>query len=292
MEERIEHLLELLATQKSADINKSLEHFALITNSLFSITQSLYDGKEKIKYHQRELEGKFFRYGLANQSIINLVRGNRFKLISIEVLYGDVFSIKSIVRMQIESFLIMFYLFFDKVSDEEKDLRYSVYKLHGLRKQSSFPVKSKFAEKQFKKINQEINEAEEQIKSTSIYKLGSKNEKRNLLHPKYPKLIKGKVLFQNSGLEKSRIADMWQIYSNYAHAEHISDRQYNTLYKIEKSIKNDCLNILELNSILTSKLTLMLSESFQSSKEKFETLSVKEKVHLETWGKLHESGQK
>ena len=41
MDERIQHLLELLETQKSENINKSLEHFDLITNSLFSLTQNL-----------------------------------------------------------------------------------------------------------------------------------------------------------------------------------------------------------------------------------------------------------
>jgi hypothetical protein len=288
MNDNIKYLLELLETQRNGDIRKSIEHFDLITNSLFILTQSLYDGKEKVKYYQRELEGKFFRYGLANQSIINLIKGNQFKLININVLYGDIFSIKSIVRMQIESFIIMFYLFFDKITDEEKDVRYSVYKLHGLRKQSSFPVKTSFAKTQFEKINKEIQESEEIIINSSIFEQSTKKEKESLLFPKFPKMVKSNTIIEKSGLKNSRILDMWQIYSNYAHAEHISDRQYNTLYKIEKSITKDCLSILELNSILTSNLILFLKDSFVSCTNKYNELSEKEKVHIETWGKLFE----
>lgn len=289
MNNRIKHLIELLETQKNGDIDKSIEHFDLITNSLFKLTQSIYDGKEKFNYHQRELEGKFFRFGLANQSIINLIKGNQFKILTFDENYGDIFSIKSIVRMQIESFIIMFYLFFDSIPEEEKDIRYSVYKLHGLRKQSSFPItkdSSTFVKKQFEKINNEIKESENIIKSSKIFKNSSEKEKKNLLFPKFPKLVKSKTLIEKSGLKKSRVFDMWQIYSNYAHAEHISDRQYNYLYKIEKSIKNDCLSILELNSILTSYLVLFLKDSFESCKNKYQELSEKEKVHIETWGKL------
>ncbi len=286
MKERTQILLEFLATQQSKDIDTSIANFDLITNSLFSLTQSLYDGQEEIKYYQRELEGKFFRHGLANQSIINLIKGNHFRLINSEVIYGDIFSIKNITRMQIESFLIMFYLFFDDVSDNEKDLRYSVYKLHGLRKQSSFPVKTDFAKKQFAKISDEIHESEEQIKSTDTYKYGTEKEQKSLLFPQYPKLVKSRVLFESSGLNKSRMGDMWQIFSNYAHSEHISDRQFNTLYKIDKSIKKDCLTVLYLNSILTSKLAVLISSSFVSAKMKFDKLTLKEEVHLKTWNNL------
>jgi len=288
MNDRVKHLIELVNTQKNDDIDKSMKYFGLITNSLFSLTQSLYDGNETVKYHQNELEGKFFRFGLANQSILNLMKGNRFKMLNLEVLSGDIFSIKSIVRMQIESFIIMYYLMFDKVSDEEKDVRYSVYKLHGLRKQSSFPVKTNFAKEQFEKINKEIQESEKVISSSKIYKNSTQKEKERLLFPKFPKLIKSEIIIENSGLKESRIFDMWSIYSNYAHAEHISDRQYNTLYKIEKSIKKDCLSILELNSIITSKLVLLLKDTFQSANNKYVEFSEKEKVHIETWGKLHE----
>ena len=78
MDEKTKHLLDIYFAQENNDLEKRIEHFELINNSLFILTQSLFENKEKVKYHQREVEGKFFRFGLANQSLISLIKGNYF----------------------------------------------------------------------------------------------------------------------------------------------------------------------------------------------------------------------
>ncbi len=85
---------------------------------MFKLTQSLFDYKEKPPYHLRELEGKYFRFGLANQSLLGLIKGNQFRLIDRDVLIPDIFSFKSLTRMQIESYLIMHYLFFESITEQ------------------------------------------------------------------------------------------------------------------------------------------------------------------------------
>ena len=107
----------------------------LITKHLFRLIQTLYDNKINHPYHLTELEGKYFRFGLANISNMNLIRNHSFELLGREVPLHDFFSLKSLTRMQIESFSLMFYLFFDDVEENEKSFRYDVYKLHGLQKQ-------------------------------------------------------------------------------------------------------------------------------------------------------------
>ncbi|WP_218127013.1 hypothetical protein [Catalinimonas alkaloidigena] len=265
------------------DTRTSLIHFELITEALFQLTQSLFDKKVSMKYHQRELEGKFFRFGLANHSLINLIKGNRFNLINQEVSITDVFSINSITRMQIESFLIMFYLFFDKVSDSEKDFRYNIYKLHGLQKQASFKTSSTFPEKHvhLSKINSEIDESITNIKKSDLYRNASEKQRQAYLKPKSARLLSTKDLLATSGIEASRIDEMWQIYSNYAHSEHISDRQYNTIYSVEKNTLKPCSLIITINSILTSKLIIYLSELFKSIEDDYLKLNSKVKYHID-----------
>lgn len=136
MDDRSKLLLELYRIESTSDNKEKLKSLSNINNCLFELVQNLYEKKVEIKYHQREFEGKYFRFGLSNQSIINLINGNIFDFFDKKVNMIDIDSLYSITRMQIETFLIVFYLVFDDISDEEKDFRYDIYKLHGVLKQS------------------------------------------------------------------------------------------------------------------------------------------------------------
>jgi len=71
---------------------------------------------------------------------------------------------------------------------------------------------------------------------------------------------------------------VWQLYSNYAHSEHISDRQYNETYNIKKSFFEDISSVLTINLELTPKLIVEISEIFKGAKFEFERLLLKEKT--------------
>ena len=289
MKEKLPHIFDIYLAEVNQDISKKIEHLNSMTNSLFVLTQSLYDNNQNVKYHQRELEGKFFRFGLANQSIINLIGGNNFTLINQQTTIADIFSINSVTRMQIESFLIIYYLIFDDVSDSEKDFRYDIYKLHGLQKQINFKTSSYFPQKQknMEKIEAEILEAITNIKHSSIYKSASEKKKLEYLNPKFAKLIKSEILFEKSGIEDMRANQMWQIYSNYAHSEHISDRQYNTLYKIEKSLISNFSLILAINSFMTSRLIINFKKLFDCVERKYSELNSSSRTYIEFWSAVN-----
>jgi hypothetical protein len=290
MSNKLEHLNEIVEFQFNDDISKGISHLELLSNSLFKLTQSLYDYKEKPAYYLRELEGKYFRFGLANQSIIRLIKGNQFNLINREVLIPDIFSFKSLTRMQIESYLIMHYLFFENVSEAEKTFRYDIYKIHALQKQLGFKINfdSQFTKENLLKIRTELQQALESMQKSEIFKNSSEKKQKEYLKPRFPKLIDSKELFESSGLSKSGINQMWQLYSNYAHAEHISDRQYNTTYNIRKSFTEDSSLIITINLILTSRLIIHISKLFSGAKTEFEKLEEKEKVITNTWYSLNQ----
>ena len=285
MEEKIARLLEIYDAGVSNNIALKIEHFNSLTNSLFILINSLYENKEEISHFQSEIEGKFFRFGLANQSLINLIKGNSFKLLDKDVVVADMFSIYSIVRMQIEAYLIMFYLFFDDINDEENNLRYDIYRLHGLQKQASFKLSNETPNDkiQFDKINEETSDAIKRIKSFSIYKKASAKEQREYLKPRFAKLVKSEVLFEKSGITQSRIDQMWSIFSNHAHSEYISDRQFNTAYKINNSIQGNKDLAISICTIMTSKLIVFLTKTFKSAEEKLNNLEVAEQIDINFW---------
>lgn len=286
MKERIPYLLEIYNAFKSNDIKPRLKHFDILTNSLFTLTQSLFDNKVQVKHHHAEIENKYFRYGMANHSIIKLLKGNRFFIINQQLEITDLFSVFSLTRMQIESFAIMYYLFFDKVESIEKDFRYDIYKLHGLQKQNSFPVEFKKNEEKKKIIEAEIEKLVEKIKEYSKFKDSKEKEQKEYLKPKRAKSISTKDILIKSGIDSNRINDMWNLYSNHAHGEHISDRQYNYIYKNKKSTLEESMTVLSINTILTSTLCNLIANEFEGVKKKYEELHLGDKVQIEIWSNL------
>lgn len=287
MRPKTKDLLDMLIAQENDDVSMQLNHFDKITDALFKLTQSLFENKVKIDYYQSELEGKLFRHGLANHSIINLIKGNKFKLIKYNTSITDVSSLNSITRMQIESYLITFYLIFDNIPINEKNFRYDVYKIHALRKQlamktGEFPEKNDY----INKIESELNQSIINIEESSIFKNANLGLKKKYLNPRFAKLINSKTIFIKSGLNNSRINQMWELYSNHAHCEHISDRQYNTTYKIKKTTVRNSSLCITINSILTSKIILDFCKQFDVVKNCYDKLDSSTQNYIEYWGDI------
>jgi hypothetical protein len=286
MKERIPYLLEIYQAFKTDDIKSRLKHFDILTNSLFTLTQSLFDNKVQIEHHHAEIENKYFRYGMANHSIKKLLEGNRFFIIKKQIEITDLFSAFALTRMQIESFSIMYYLFFDKVETIEKDFRYDIYKLHGLQKQNKFPVEFKKNEEKKKKIESDIQILIDKIKGCKKFQNSSEKQQKKYLNPGQAKLESTKDILIKSGIDSNRINDMWNLYSNHAHGEHISDRQYNYIYKNKKSTLEESMTVLSLNTILTSTLCKLIADEFEGVKKKYEELHLGDKVQIEVWSNL------
>lgn len=221
MKNRTEHLFDLYQVESSKDLAKILKNFSSITNCMFKLVQELSDKKVEIKYHNRELESKYIRFGIANQSLVKLISGVDFLIIDKLANSIDVDSLYSITRMQIETYLILYYLNYDTVSDNVKDFRYDIYKLHGLRKHLDAKIPNPDSEKTelIKKIEIEIERLLVKIKQSSIYLEATTSRQKCYLEPNFAKLIKSEIIFSKSGISNSRINEMWKIYSNYAHAE-------------------------------------------------------------------------
>lgn len=280
-------MLNIHNAQNNQDLPEQIRQFDLLSNSLFKLIQSLCDKEIKLPHYQTELENKFFRYGLANQSIINLAKGNKFQILDKDVDIRDIFSLFSLTRMQIEAFTVMYYLFFDNEDLEVKNFRYDIYRLHGLQKQSKFTVDSEYAKIKIAKILSEINEIQDAIKISSLYKSATLKKQKYFLEPEKAKLISTYDIIVLSGLKSQKIDDMWNLYSNHTHGEYISDRQFNTIYRIKKSANEDTSTIITLNSILTAKLCTLLIDTFDCAKDYYNQLNLESIVLIDTWKSIH-----
>jgi hypothetical protein len=288
MNERDKHYIEIYIAESLNDINKKIDFFTCITNCLFELANNPFEKKIKIKFHQQVLEAKAYRLAFANHSIITLINGSRVKILENEINSTDIDSLFSITRMQIETFLILHYLVFDDVDDETKDFRLNIYKLNALQKQKGFKLSPNFndANNQLIKIEEEIKENIEAIKKSVLFNKATLTEQKEFLKPTYAKLIKSKEIFKRSGIQKSRLDQMWSIYSNYAHSEYISDRQHNHRINNPKDILNSVLLVLDINKMLTSRLIWNLKNLYKENIEKYDSFDLKDKVQIEMWKEI------
>lgn len=265
------------------DLIKENDTLKLLNMSLSQLVNSLSESKVIPKYFQTDLESKFLRFFMTNLSILKLVEGIEFDLSSNTHFTRDIFSIYSLCRMQIENFIVMKYLFFDDVSEEEKEFRYDIYKLHGLLKQSNFTVSK--SENQEKKdlVLEEINIIKSKITESLIFKEANQKFKSNYLSPNYALLYKKDNLFKSYGLTKLNIDGAWSLYSNHSHSEHIGDRQFNFYYGIEKSTDKAMISSLMTNSVLTAKLCNLMLVNFESAVTKFNAFSLSDKILIKKY---------
>ncbi len=284
--ENKEVYLEVLASREKNSNSIKIAILELLNDNMFRLVQSLKDNDAKLKYHQTELEGKYFRFGIGNQSMINLARGNASKILNIETRIVDIFSVFSISRMQIEAFAMSFYLFYEKIDENELNFRYDIYKIHGLTQQSKYDAKGEYGKKMKEKILKELKQAQSHMCNNTIVSGLTEKERKRYMNPPFAKLLKTDDLMDRSGLTKLNFYAMWKLYSNHIHNEHISDRQYNTMYKINKSVEDELGTNLTLMSCLTARLCNQLCSNFEAAKNELEKFDERSKIHQKVWDGL------
>ncbi len=270
----------------SDNVNIRIELLTKLTSGLFRITQNLFDKKVQIKYNEADLESKIIRFGYTNHTITNLLQGTNINLLGNYIKNIDLFSVYSIMRLQIESFIMIYYLVFDEISSEEKEYRYNIYKLHGLQKQYNVKVYTPEGIKLKEKINDDIQKIIASLKETVQYKEASKAEKEKILEPPFSKIIKPEILFNNSGISLFRIRDIWNIYSNHAHAEHISDRQYNYFAEDVNRKTSAIISVINQCSVLTTKLITLIAKHFENQGVQLIELEEEIQLQLSIWEQL------
>ena len=278
--------LEVLASREENSNSIKISILELLNDNMFRLVQSLKDSKVKLKYHHRELEGKYFRFGLGNQSMINLAKGNTSRILDIDTRIVDIFSVFSISRMQIEAFAMSFYLFFEKIDENELNFRYDIYKIHGLTQQSKYDAAGEYGKKMKEKILIELKETQSHMRDNSKVRDLTEKERKRYMNPPFAKLLKTDDFMERSGLSKINFYAMWKLYSNHIHNEYISDRQYNTMYKINMSVEDELGINLTLMSCLTARLCDQLCLNFEVAKNKFESFDERSKIHHRIWGGL------
>lgn len=284
----LESVRKVMEISQKAD-GKSLEHLNI---ALSELTHSLFEYKEDVAYHHSELEGKIFRFLMGNASLIKLLEKVPLKIKNNNYTVLDLPTIHSISRMQIETFLMIYYLSFSKGSAEEKDMRYDLYRLHGLNKQAGFSIKSQYGQTKKAELNQEYETVLHQLKSRQIFNDLEQKEQESFLKFTHAKITKPDVLFKESGIKDFGTDELWSLYSNHTHSEYISDRQFRSYYKMAKTNSLSADLDIQFQIILTAKLCRFLIEKFDGPKKVIPRLEETSRILIHTWGYLENKNNK
>lgn len=264
-------------------LEEEINKLKTLNGSLISLICSLSENVEVGVDFKYDLESKLLRVAFANQSILNLTNGIELKISDKEINTRDVFSIYSLSRMQIESFLMLFYLFFDNIAEEEKDFRYDLYKLQGLIKQSKFKATKKVSLEKRELVLAEIDIVKNNLMKNICFIDADEKEQRNYLKGNKSKLYSTDILFEKIGFTTLNIDGIWSLYSNHIHSEHIGDRQFNSMFKEKMSTDDETVSVIMINSVLTAKLCCFLIDSYNSAEDKFNRFTDLEKVLIKIY---------
>lgn len=284
------NLLYLIDTWASArkvvEVSQKVDgvHLDQLNSALSELSNSLFEYKEAVAYHDSELEGKLFRFIMANSSLIKLLDRSKLRLKDKNYDVLDLHTINTISRMQIEAFLMIYYLSFSSGTKEEKDMRYDIYRLHGLKKQGGFTVKSKYGETKRDQINTEYETVLHQLKSREAFKVLNHIQQEKILKLTHAKIIKPEILFTESGISLYGTDELWSLYSNHTHSEYVSDRQFRSYYKNGKHTPLNAQLNIQFQIILTAKLCRFLIEKFDSPKKVINQLNETSRILIYTWG--------
>lgn len=252
-------------------------------NSLFAeCSQDLYDNGIKFE-NAGLLEKLLFQIIFHNETLLKLTEEVNIGVRNKKLSFYDLTAVYSIARLQIETFINLSYIFFIDI-EYSKEIRGSVYKIHGLRKQIEL---TKHHQKNFEPVLKMRNELALElfkIRKLDDFKNMSKGNRKKITHPSYARLIKLNEIYpliKIGDLSKSH-----SLYSNHIHAEYISIRQLKSALDDKSQLESSFSNVILLCSRITSLTISNLNEHYELKKSSLSIAPLKLKKIIESINKL------
>lgn len=274
-------ILELISQRHHKDIESVYNDFILMTNVLTDFVDGLSNIEVDLPNRFEYFEIQLVKLVLVSNSLVRLFEGSDIKLKGKMISYPDLSSIFTLKRSQLENYMTFYYLYEDKIHEDQAKFRYFLYKASGLNSRQKFDTLGvekymKIKEKDLKKIEN----LKGLITSNNYFKsLGAKERKRilNFLPAKEKSWVR---LFKESDINSDLFLTQWKLYSNYAHSEQISSMQLKAYFYDFEELKSTFFSSLETSIYPLCLSIINLTKRFEQIKVKFDCMdkSVKTKI--------------
>ena len=265
----IDYIIKQLGDHYSDDITKNRESLLKIIQINTDLGQVLFDAKIKIdswEYYFEVLIEKIIHTSL---SIIKLSEGYKFSTYKekLDMPMIDSPSMFILTRSILECYLTLHYIFISDLPKPERFFRFKLWQISGLiaRQNVTTPKTKEF--EQLKETEKKlIEKLKTEIEADQEFNKLTKPQIDKLKKYGLPRLDSWSTLINKCDLKDSYFADMYSLFSNYAHSEFLSTIQ------LKQSTRNlndsiNCNRILVAFSIVRMINALIadwLKKSFKS----------------------------
>ncbi|MBL8097839.1 MAG: hypothetical protein JNK81_01580 [Anaerolineales bacterium] len=178
--------------------------------------------------------------------------------------FFDSASVAVITRSILETYLTMFELFFETISDDEREFRHACWLLNGLVIRENFTPINPEHNNKIKNSQIQIKKLRERIQDTKVYRyLSDKNKKRVLQGKSVPRELETRL--KKAGFAPLTTQKMYQYLSSYIHSDGLSAIQLMDL-KTRESQEKNIDGFMNISMIVMSKMILAYSNLFDTAK--------------------------
>lgn len=198
----------------------------------------------------------------------------------------DSSSLFSLLRVQLETYSVLFHLFFDNCEMGEKITRFRLWELDGMRGQQKYSIPNdEVIVKKLENERTEINEIISVLNGVSFFNMLDISLQQNLLKnatwrfnskslqnkEQHKRRLSIDQMIQNTGIKKEYFDDWYSFTSTHAHTTYWSVIQNDTLTDEEKSI-NEYVAIVQA-TFITAFIIKDFTRIYDISKKFFQSLT-------------------
>ncbi len=258
-----------------SDLKESIDIFAYITNGIWQ--ENIQDSDWK--YSTETLAKKYL---VQSSTLLGILLGTEldFKKLSKRIVLIDLSTIYITLRALIENYLVLHYLYFEDIPEEEKRMRWIIYQLSGIKSRRSITDSNlKYEKKTIILEREKKQEAEllKELETNPYYQKISEESKKYIRKNNLAKVKNWADIISSSKLNQNNFHRIWKLYSNYAHSEYLSVIQiYDYMANPEETISVRNLTLF-FTLTLTCVLIVDFSNLYKELQEYFDKLDDNQK---------------
>lgn len=288
MIDRNKIILEVARQITQKDIQATIVDYKVFNGLLVKFVDTLHAAKMKCPFWQPYFETHLLKFALLNSSLIKEFEGVNFtrpdnnkdhKTYNVSALY-------LLARANIETFLLIKYLYLNFKNEPQGIFRYTLYEWSGLKTRQNFIATQPdtIAKKADEKIT--IDQLEIIINQNTYFLDLPEYKRKDILKNARAKEIGWKEIVTESGLEQSFHHFNWEFYSNYAHSEQIEAMQLKALFLDPAKIHENVYHTLNCTIIYETMLLSDLKNRYTEFESIFNALPLDQKTKIDFWTKF------
>lgn len=228
-------VIELTNKYYNDDMATRLQGYHHLLDTMIYLNQEMADTGYQIKNWQKFSETllmKFYFHGLTLHQIysgLTLSSGYFGKEIN-GAHYVDISSARAVLRTQVETFLMYYYIYVNPEDENIKELRYYSWIYTGLLHRQEFPSKTDFAKTQRLKDQQEMERLKKIITALPAYRQLTPKQQTKLLTEGSAKTFShwNNIMEETGFVKNSAFLSTYTMLCMYAHSEGLSAIQLNS----------------------------------------------------------------